>query len=212
MTDPPLVAEAIVDGMQRAPCQRHQPLPQHPQGFCELKESGQKDEGRRAKKSLSLRAMTRFPRGLAAPGEIDAFLESLRNVSLLKKDFPQVKLRGMESREPHRVRPYGTASLDLEIEGTYPQLKAFVEWIEHSDRLLRVDGVRFERSSKSLLMKILILGLMPSRLDLRLGSACLPAPGPGHHHGRRDSRPGDSADLPAGGVDGAHGLVHAAHE
>ena len=68
------------------------------EGFCELKEESKKEEGRRAKRSLSLRGMTRFPRGLAAPEEIDAFLESLRNVDLLKKDFPQVKLAEIKWR------------------------------------------------------------------------------------------------------------------
>ena len=72
-----------------------------------------------------------------------------------------VKLRNMESREPKRVGPYRTVTLDMEIEGTYPQLRAFVEWLEQSDRLLRVDSVRFERNSRSLLLKTVVLGLVP---------------------------------------------------
>jgi hypothetical protein len=61
-------------------------------GFCELKETSKKQASRRTKKSLTLRGMTRFAKGQAAPEEIDAFLESLRNVDLLKKDFSQVQL------------------------------------------------------------------------------------------------------------------------
>ena len=72
-----------------------------------------------------------------------------------------VKLRNMESREPKRVGPYRTVTLEMEIEGAYPQLRAFVEWLEQSDRLLRVDSVRFERNARSLLLKMVVLGLVP---------------------------------------------------
>lgn len=72
-----------------------------------------------------------------------------------------VKLRGMESREPRRVGPYRTVTLEIEIEGVYSQLTAFVEWLEQSSRLLRVDSVRFERSAESLLLKTTVLGLVP---------------------------------------------------
>jgi hypothetical protein len=51
----------------------------------------------------------------------------------------------------------------------------------------------------------------PRRADLRRGAEVLPAPGSGHHHGRRDPRPGDRrhrhqgrADRPPGDVDAAH--------
>lgn len=61
-------------------------------GFSEFQEMNKKETSRRIKKSLTLRGMTRFAKGQAAPEEIDLFLESLRNVDLLKKDFPQVQL------------------------------------------------------------------------------------------------------------------------
>lgn len=72
-----------------------------------------------------------------------------------------VKLRDMESRPPRKVGPYVAVTLSMEIEGTYPRLKDFVEWLESSDRVLRVDLLRFEKRPKALLMKITVLGLIP---------------------------------------------------
>ena len=40
----------------------------------------------------------------------------------------------------------------------------------------------------------------------------LPAPGPGHHHGRRDPRPRDRRHRDQGGADRPHGDVDAAHQ
>jgi hypothetical protein len=96
-------------------------------GFCELKETSKKETERRTKKSLTLRGMTRFEKGRAAPEEIDAFLESLRNADLLKKDFPQVTLAEIKWRRegssemaiftvvalPNKEKP-GAASKDSE--------------------------------------------------------------------------------------------------
>ena len=73
----------------------------------------------------------------------------------------QVKLRGMESSEPKKVGPYHAVVLSLEIEGAFEQLRDIIEWFEKSDRLLRVDSVRFEKRPDSLLMKLEVLGLVP---------------------------------------------------
>jgi len=73
----------------------------------------------------------------------------------------QVKLRAMESSEPKRVGPYSAVTLSLEIEGAFEQLREIVEWFEKSQRLLRIDSVRFEKRPDSLLMKLEVLGLVP---------------------------------------------------
>lgn len=71
-----------------------------------------------------------------------------------------LRLRDMESKEPQKVGPYRAVTLVLELEGTYAQMRAFVEWLERSDRLLRVDMVWFEKRPGSLVMKICLLGLV----------------------------------------------------
>ena len=71
-----------------------------------------------------------------------------------------VHLRDMESKEPQKVGPYKAVSLSVELEGNYQQLKSFVEWLEQSDRLLRVESVRFEKQPHALLMKVQVLGLV----------------------------------------------------
>ncbi len=50
------------------------------------------------------------------------------------------------------------------------------------------------------------------RADLRQRASRLPAPGSGHHHGRRDPRPRNRGHRHQGGADGPHGAVDAAHE
>ena len=73
----------------------------------------------------------------------------------------QVKLRSMESSELKKVGPYRAVVLSLEIEGAFDQLREIVEWFEKSDRLLRIDSMRFEKRPDSLLMKLKVLGLVP---------------------------------------------------
>ena len=50
-------------------------------------------------------------------------------------------------------------------------------------------------------------GPAADRADLRQRAALLPAPGPRHHHDRRDPRPGDRADRGPGGADRPSGAV-----
>jgi type II secretory pathway component PulM len=73
----------------------------------------------------------------------------------------KVKLRGMESGEPKRVGPYNAVSISIEIEGAFEQLREIVEWFEKSQRMLRIDSMRFEKRPDSLLMKLIVLGLVP---------------------------------------------------
>ncbi|MCX5674523.1 MAG: GspMb/PilO family protein [Planctomycetota bacterium] len=73
-----------------------------------------------------------------------------------------VGLRSMETRDPRKVGPYTAVALTLEVQGVYPQLKEFVEWLEQSDRLLRVESVRLEKAPGMVVMKIYILGVVRS--------------------------------------------------
>lgn len=73
----------------------------------------------------------------------------------------RVKLRDMASKKLRHVGPYAAVTLSMEIEGSYLPLKGFVEWLEFSGGILRVDLMRFEKRSESLLMKITVLGLVP---------------------------------------------------
>ena len=45
-----------------------------------------------------MRGVTKFNAGVVAPQEIEAFLESLRNVELLRRDFPQVQIAEIKWR------------------------------------------------------------------------------------------------------------------
>jgi len=67
-------------------------------GVSEMKEMNKKKQGRKEKRSLTLRGITKFAEGIAAPQEIEVFLDSLRNVKLLRRDFPQVQLAEIKWR------------------------------------------------------------------------------------------------------------------
>lgn len=73
----------------------------------------------------------------------------------------KVRLRTMELNEPKRVGPYLAVAFSMEIEGMYSELKAYVKWLEMTDRMLRLDSVRFEKRPDSLIMKVIVLGLVP---------------------------------------------------
>jgi hypothetical protein len=60
---------------------------------------GKKEAGaQKVKKSFSLRGTILFQKGHASPEQIDAFLESLKKVELLERDFPKVQLADIKWR------------------------------------------------------------------------------------------------------------------
>jgi hypothetical protein len=65
------------------------------QGECDLPVKDKKSAAK-PKKSLVLRAATAMPKNGSMPPELDRFLDSLREDALLKKDFPQVELGGLQ--------------------------------------------------------------------------------------------------------------------
>ncbi|MHC4789716.1 MAG: hypothetical protein ACYS8K_11025 [Planctomycetota bacterium] len=72
----------------------------------------------------------------------------------------RVNLRDMASKPPKRVGPYCTVTLTIEVEGTYAEVKEFMEWLEQSERLLRVDSTQLEKQQDRLVMKLTLLGLV----------------------------------------------------
>jgi hypothetical protein len=72
----------------------------------------------------------------------------------------RVRLRDMQSKESKKVGPYTAVFLALEVQGQYPHLKQFLEWLEQSDRLLRIETVRLEKLPDIVTMKIQILGVV----------------------------------------------------
>jgi hypothetical protein len=75
----------------------------------------------------------------------------------------KIKLRGMESKQLRKVGLYKAIVLSMEIEGSYPELKNYVEWVESSERLVRIDLLQLSKGQKSLLMKIMVLGVMSKK-------------------------------------------------
>lgn len=75
----------------------------------------------------------------------------------------QVKLRGMEAKQQRKVGPYSATALSVEVEGPYPELKKYIEWVEGSGGLVRIDSIQFEKTPKNVLMKTLILGIIKKK-------------------------------------------------
>ena len=94
----------------------------------------------------------RLPAGADTNDWVQYVLAGLRQVRL--------RLRDMSSKPPQTVGPYRTVTLSIDVEGTYPEMKRFVEWLEQSDRLLRVDSVRLAKQSNGLLMRLVLLGVV----------------------------------------------------
>ena len=94
----------------------------------------------------------RIPKISATNGWVQYILGGIRK--------NHVKLRDMSTRQPRKVASYKALVMEVEMEGTYPNLKKFVEWLEQSDRLLRIDGIRFKKRQDCLLMKVVVLGLV----------------------------------------------------
>jgi len=67
-------------------------------GISELADMGKGKQKRKAGKTLTLRGAARFDHRWKAPQEIDAFLAGLRNVELLRRDFPMVQLAEIKWR------------------------------------------------------------------------------------------------------------------
>jgi len=70
--------------------------------ICELPDMSKKKQKRDAKQSMTLCGMARFADRTRAPREIDAFLESLREMDLLKHDFPLVEMAEIRWRKQGR--------------------------------------------------------------------------------------------------------------
>lgn len=71
-----------------------------------------------------------------------------------------VKLRDMSSRQPRKVGPYKAIVLTVDVQGNYKTVKSLMEWLEQSDRLLRVDSIRCQKKLGAIEMKVTLLGLV----------------------------------------------------
>jgi len=67
-------------------------------GFAEFTGTGKKRQQVRSNRSLTMRGVTQFADRESAPREIDAFIDSLRNVEILRRDFPIVTLAEIKWR------------------------------------------------------------------------------------------------------------------
>jgi len=75
----------------------------------------------------------------------------------------RIKLRSIESRQQRKVGPYMAVTFSMEIEGKYPELKNYVERLEASPRLVRIDTMNLEKRSDNLVMNLTVLGVVPKK-------------------------------------------------
>jgi Tfp pilus assembly protein PilO len=76
--------------------------------------------------------------------------------------FP-LKLVTLDSEPLKEVGPYKAVSLRIELEGSFPDMNGFLEWLETNDRLFRIDQVRIQphRSGNgAMVMQLNVLGVM----------------------------------------------------
>lgn len=77
----------------------------------------------------------------------------------------EIKLRGMEAKQPKTVGPYQAVTFVMELEGTYPEQKKYVHWLESSKSFIRIDSIQMEKKAGSLMMKIYVSGMLPKKND-----------------------------------------------
>ncbi|NLE37363.1 MAG: type 4a pilus biogenesis protein PilO [Pirellulaceae bacterium] len=72
-----------------------------------------------------------------------------------------VQLVKADPGEAKKVGPFEAAVVQVEIRGTYPDLCAFLDWIETNERLFRIDSINMSPVPRGdqLEMKLTLLGL-----------------------------------------------------
>lgn len=78
------------------------------------------------------------------------------------RDYP-LKLVKLESRDVRTVGQYQAVVLNIELEGTFPDMDRFLRWVESNERLFRMDEVRIVplRSNKERqVLELVVLGVM----------------------------------------------------
>jgi Tfp pilus assembly protein PilO len=78
------------------------------------------------------------------------------------RGFP-LRVTTLDPAEPQRVGPYNVVVLQIELEGAFHDLDAFVNWLETNERLFRVDEVKISHArhgSDALQVQLKVLGVM----------------------------------------------------
>jgi Tfp pilus assembly protein PilO len=120
-----------------------------------------------AKKQLELARDVKHLRGqykrlqarLPKKTDINEWVEYVLSGS---RRFP-LKLATLDRDPMREVGPYKAVVLRIELEGAFPDMNAFLTWLETNERLIRVDSVRIlpHRSNNgSLVMQVILLGVM----------------------------------------------------
>jgi hypothetical protein len=78
------------------------------------------------------------------------------------RQFP-LKLVTWDSEPVREVGPYKAVALRVELEGAFPDMNGFLNWLDTNERLFRVDLVRIQphRSGNgTMVMQLTVLGVM----------------------------------------------------
>jgi hypothetical protein len=78
------------------------------------------------------------------------------------RNFP-LKLVQLDADSSRDVGPYKAVVLRIEFEGAFPDMDAFLRWLESNERLFRIDTVKIapHRSGNGLMfMQLTVLGVM----------------------------------------------------
>ncbi len=74
-----------------------------------------------------------------------------------------LKLSKLDSEDSKDMGPYKLVVLRIELEGVFKDMDSYLNWLETTERLIRVDSVKLapHRSGKGILvMQLVILGVM----------------------------------------------------
>lgn len=101
-----------------------------------------------------------------------------------------LKLVSLQPEKPKDAAPFEVASVRVELEGKYPDVLAFLRWVETDKRLLRVDGLSITpdiKDREALKVQLSVLGLM--------GVEATPSPAPEPAEAKPKGAPAKSKDA-----------------
>lgn len=70
-----------------------------------------------------------------------------------------VKLHEMQPKPNVSVGPYQGVVLQFEVQGEFRRLANFVDWLEHGERIVRLNALRMEKEPHALILKLVMVGL-----------------------------------------------------
>ena len=93
----------------------------------------------------------------------DADPVTLQDYVLDKLKRSGARLRTVVPKKTEAKGPFKVAELDLDATGSFSQLVDLVDRLEHGDKIVRLERVRFQRSKTTIMLECTVTGLVKEK-------------------------------------------------